>query len=112
MDSAVERPLKKEARETYLTVSKGLFIKNGYKNTSTRMIGKAMGYNQSSFYTYWKSKKDLFEEITSCVKGLTLSEACKHPVEFAMITEKILSEDGTLIKKLSELSPELLIALL
>jgi len=99
-------------RPLYLKVSKELFIKHGYMNTSIRMIGEALGYNTSNIYTYWKTKEDLFDEITECVDGLGINIACEYPVEYAMLVEKRLSEDGTLIKKLSELSPELLVAML
>lgn len=106
------RPLKKDARSRYLEAAKDLFIKNGYKGTSIRMIGSAVGYNQSNFYVYWKSKDSLFREITDCIKTESLSEACEFPVEYAMVVEKRLSSNGTLIKKLSELNPELLVSML
>lgn len=112
MEKKVGRPHKSEARTQYLKAAKELFLKNGYKNTSIRMIGKAVGYNQSNFYTYWKSKEDLFIDVIKEVDEITLTKACDHPVEFAMLVEKILSRDGTLIKKLSELSPERLLSML
>jgi len=99
-------------RESYLEKSKELFIINGYTKTSLRMIAKSVGYSVGNIYAYWKTKEELFNEITSCVKGMDLRCACDYPTEYAMVVEKMLSEKGILIKKLSELSPELLVAML
>jgi len=104
---------KENIREKYLEISRKLFLEHGYKNTSLGMISIATGYNKTNLYTYWKDgKKQLFDEIVSCVKIRSISEACEFPEEFAMVVEKKISESGKLIKALSELSPELLVSLL
>lgn len=109
------RPAKKyggDARKEYLDVAKKLFIKKGFANTYIREIGRLSGYNESNLYTYWKTKEDLFNEITACVSDMDLDSACQFPIEYAIMVEKMLSEEGTLITKLSELSPELLVSML
>lgn len=115
MNNAKGRPANKgkgETREEYLGIIKDLFIRDGYAGTTIREIGKVSGYNPSNFYAHWKDKDDVFNEITGCVADMDISAACQYPIEYAMMVEKMLSENGNLIKKLSELSPELLVSML
>lgn len=108
------RPYTKKglAREELFTAAKSLFAEHGFDGTHLKMISEKAGYNATNIYCHWKNKEDLFAELTSNVETLDIHEACDHPLEFAMVLEKKLSEDGTLIKKISELSPELLVSML
>ena len=45
-----------------------LFWRNGYENTSVRMLEKEMGINQFSIYASFGSKQGLFLESLSCYK--------------------------------------------
>jgi hypothetical protein len=105
-------PREGKARNIFLEVAKEEFIKNGFRGTKIRVIGDRTGYHFNNFYSYWKNKEEIFDEITSCVKPMTLGAACEYPVEFAMVIEKELSEEGTLVKKLSDLPPEVLVSLI
>jgi len=52
--------LKSDTRKRILVVSKKLFLKNGYRGTTTRDIAREAGITLSNLYHYYPSKDDLF----------------------------------------------------
>ena len=46
-----------------------LFWRNGYENTSTRMLEKEMGINQFSIYSSFGSKQGVFLESLKCYRS-------------------------------------------
>ena len=60
--------LKSDIRKRILTVSKKLFLKNGYRGATTRDIAQGAGITLSNLYHYYTSKDDLF---CSLVKPVT-----------------------------------------
>ncbi|MGM0218174.1 TetR/AcrR family transcriptional regulator [Enterococcus sp. AZ126] len=49
--------------QSILEIAKELFLKNGYKNTSTRDIAKAVNITQPALYYHFSNKEVLFIEI-------------------------------------------------
>ncbi len=54
------RTLKTDTRKRILDVSKKLFLKNGFRETTTRDIAREAGINLSNLYHYFASKDELF----------------------------------------------------
>ncbi len=106
----MSKQLNPELREKYKRIAKEEFLKKGYDRVSMKSISDKAGTSTCNIYTYFKSKNDIFNEIvenaTLCING-----AVDYPEEVALCIEKDLSESQTLIKKLSELQPEILISL-
>lgn len=87
-----------------------LFWRNGYENTSTRMLEKAMGINQFSMYASFGSKQGVFLESIKCYKTksneiFTKLKASQNGIEAIkdffydsiQIANKIGNEKGCLI---------------
>ncbi len=55
--------LKTDIRKRILTVSKRLFLKKGFRETTTRDIAREAGINLSNLYHYFASKDELFREL-------------------------------------------------
>lgn len=63
-------PRKKQYNEEeVIEKAMHLFWRNGYVNTSTRMLEKAMGINQFSIYSSFGSKQGVFLESLKCYKS-------------------------------------------
>jgi len=58
-----------EKRERILEVSLKLFMEKGFNQTSIEEITKLAGISKGSFYTYFKSKEDLLENIIESLIG-------------------------------------------
>jgi len=56
-------------RENILKVSLKLFMEKGFNQTSIEEITKLAGISKGSFYTYFKSKEDLLENIIESLIG-------------------------------------------
>lgn len=54
---------KQEIRDKIIEVSERLFFKNGFEDTSTREIAKAVDISVSNLYKYFENKEDIFDEI-------------------------------------------------
>ena len=54
---------KEDIRNKILTVSERMFIKNGYENTSLRMIADRSYISKSNIYRYFSSKEEIYEEL-------------------------------------------------
>ncbi len=55
--------LKTDIRKRILNVSKRLFLKKGFRETTTRDIAREAGINLSNLYHYFASKDELFQEL-------------------------------------------------
>jgi AcrR family transcriptional regulator len=60
------RKVKKhhERKKEYLEAARKLFFTKGYEQTPVEAIIKEVGLSKGSFYYYFKSKKDLLDELT------------------------------------------------
>jgi AcrR family transcriptional regulator len=64
-----------------------LFAKKGYDSTSIREIAKSVGIKESSIYSHFQSKKDIFKSIMdrynslSILTNFNLDELDKNPLE-------------------------------
>lgn len=75
---------KEYTEEVVIEKAMNLFWRNGYENTSTRMLEKEMGINQFSIYSSFESKQGLFLESIKCYKS-----------KIEAITDKLVqSENG------------------
>ena len=55
--------LKTDTRKRILNVSKKLFLKKGFRETTTRDIAHESGINLSNLYHYFASKDELFRQL-------------------------------------------------
>ncbi len=55
--------LKTDTRKRILSVSKRLFLKKGFRETTTRDIAREAGINLSNLYHYFPSKDELFRQL-------------------------------------------------
>lgn len=55
--------LKSDIRKRILVVSKKLFLKKGYRGTTTRDIAREAGVTLSNLYHYYSSKDELFCQL-------------------------------------------------
>lgn len=55
--------LKEDTRKRILTVSKRLFLKKGFRGTTTRDIARDAGITLSNLYHYYESKDELFRQL-------------------------------------------------
>jgi AcrR family transcriptional regulator len=55
--------LKTDIRKRILSESKRLFLKKGFRETTTRDIAREAGINLSNLYHYFASKDELFREL-------------------------------------------------
>lgn len=55
--------LKTDTRKRILQVSKKLFLKKGFRETTTRDIAREAGINLSNLYHYFASKDELFRQL-------------------------------------------------
>ena len=56
--------LKDELRHKILLEAQHLFLQRGYARTSLQMIADKVNISKSNLYHYFKSKEDLFYELT------------------------------------------------
>ncbi|SEP64572.1 transcriptional regulator, TetR family [Lachnospiraceae bacterium NE2001] len=54
---------KDDIQNKILTVAQRLFIKNGYENTSLKMIADRSYISKSNIYRYYRSKEDIYEAL-------------------------------------------------
>ena len=54
---------KDDIQKKILAVSERLFIKNGYENTSLKMIADKSYISKSNIYRYYKSKEEIYETL-------------------------------------------------
>ncbi len=54
---------KDDIQNKILTVAERLFIKNGYENTSLKMIAERSYISKSNIYRYYKSKEEIYETL-------------------------------------------------
>jgi AcrR family transcriptional regulator len=58
----------KQYNEQVIEKAMSLFWRNGYQNTSVRMLEKEMGINQFSIYASFGNKHGVFVESLKCYK--------------------------------------------
>ncbi|AOT69450.1 TetR/AcrR family transcriptional regulator [Geosporobacter ferrireducens] len=56
--------LKDEIRNKILDVAENLFYQNGFRDTTTRSIAKAVGISVSNLYLYYENKEAIFYGVT------------------------------------------------
>ena len=56
---------KDDIQKKILSVSERLFIKNGYENTSLKIIADRCYISKSNIYRYYKSKEEIYETLVS-----------------------------------------------
>ena len=54
---------KEDIRANILSVSENLFIRNGYEDTSLKMIAGKCNISKSNIYRYFSSKEEIYETI-------------------------------------------------
>ena len=52
-------------KDKILEISADVFAKYGYKAVSISSLLKEIGINKSTLYYYFKSKKEIFEEVVT-----------------------------------------------
>ena len=80
--------LKTDTRKRILNVSKKLFLKNGFRGTTTRDIASGAGVNLSNLYHYFASKDELFCQL---LKPATDKLETMLKVRHSIIGEDIFS---------------------
>ena len=68
---------KDDIRAKILQVSERMFIKNGYENTSLRMISDRSYISKSNIYRYFSSKEEIYETLVSSAR-----DDLKKAIEF------------------------------
>lgn len=66
-----------ERRMEFLTTAMGLFMKQGYEQTSINHIIEAVGVSKGAFYHYFKSREDLLEQVAVFVSEQALRQIQK-----------------------------------
>ena len=54
---------KDDIQNKILSVAERLFIKNGYENTSLKMIAERSYISKSNIYRYYRSKEEIYETL-------------------------------------------------
>lgn len=71
--------LKTDTRKRILDVSKRLFLKKGFRETTTRDIAREAGINLSNLYHYFASKDELFRQLLKPATDTLKAMKEKHP---------------------------------
>lgn len=77
-------------RNRILELATDLFMRQGYKQTSTRQIAKILNITQPALYFHYRNKEDLYVEVI-------LNFAEQIGEEFRTILDKDESVEGTLL---------------
>ncbi|AFQ43442.1 TetR/AcrR family transcriptional regulator [Desulfosporosinus meridiei] len=122
----MENPELKNPQDNTLSLNiieaaRQLFMENGFKGTTTKMIAKTAGVNEATLFRHFKSKEGIFLEISkeitnyshSRLKSIVQSQLSPEEMffQFGMeLYQRIVESKGVLIvaiiesKKRSELS--------
>ncbi|AXT20924.1 TetR family transcriptional regulator [Flavobacteriaceae bacterium AU392] len=73
--------LKKYNREDVLEKAMLAFWKNGFENTTSRILENEMGINQNSIYSEFKNKESLFLETLNCYEDKLKTGVLKSVIE-------------------------------
>ena len=71
--------LKADIRKRILNVSKRLFLKKGFRETTTRDIAREAGINLSNLYHYFPSKDELFRQLLKPATDTLEAMLNEHP---------------------------------
>ena len=93
--------LKDDTRKRILSVSKRLFLKKGFRDTTTRDIAREAGINLSNLYHYFSSKDELFRQLLKPATDTLEAMLTEH---HSVKGEDILSmqEEGYMEQSLEE----------
>jgi AcrR family transcriptional regulator len=58
-----KKTVQRDKKEKLLEAAVKLFVKKGYENTSLKDLAKAVGIQAPGVYYYFKSKKDILNEL-------------------------------------------------
>ena len=94
---------KDEIRSKILAVAEKMFIRNGYDNTSLRMIADKCYISKSNIYRYYQSKEEIYETLVAPAREHileTISYFAKNRYAYAGIyTKDKVMEISTLLSK-------------
>jgi AcrR family transcriptional regulator len=74
---------KRETRQHIARVSLGLFLKNGYEETTLDRIAEAAGISRRTIFSYYKSKDDIVLTLQAAAWEALLAELLTTPPETA-----------------------------
>ncbi len=88
-------------KEQILATSLELFSRNGFAGTSVRQIARGVGIRESAIYNHFRSKDEIFSEISKSFKNTTIGanilsddllEQLENPYEFLNdFSEKLIN---------------------
>ena len=94
---------KDEIRSKILAVAEKMFIRNGYDNTSLRMIADKCYISKSNIYRYYQSKEEIYETLVAPAREHileTINYFAENRYAYAGIyTEDKVVEISTLLSK-------------
>jgi AcrR family transcriptional regulator len=61
-------------QEAFLKIGEELFSRNGYKEVSIADISRAAGLGTGSFYTYFRSKQDFYDQVLDGIEARGIQE--------------------------------------
>ncbi len=79
--SGKEKNIKKQKKRKILEKAFELFRKNGYTDTKVEDITRKLGISKGSFYTYFKTKEELFCEVLESVKKSEMKKYSKVEID-------------------------------
>lgn len=95
--------IREEMRNTILQKSLLYFARNGFAGTKMSDLSRSIGIGQGTIYVYFKSKEELFQEISKIADGNQMLQQMKILVNMPITAKKkmqMLSE--TVMKRLQE----------
>ncbi len=82
-----------ETKENILNVSKKLFFKNGFKETSIRQIAKKANVTSGALYKHFKSKEDILDAIISPYTDDFIKQCEDFTLEFEVLLDQASTEE-------------------
>lgn len=121
IDSVLKNPQDNNLSTKIIEAARELFMENGFKGTTTKMIAQKAGVNEATLFRHFKSKEGIFLEMSNGIENyshtrlISILESDIPPEEmlyqFGMeLYRRIVESKGVLIvaiiesKKRSELS--------
>lgn len=121
IDSVLKNPQDNNLSTKIIEAARELFMENGFKGTTTKMIAQKAGVNEATLFRHFKSKEGIFLEMSNGIENyshtrlISILESDISPEEmfyqFGMeLYRRIVESKGVLIvaiiesKKRSELS--------
>jgi len=98
-------------KEKIVSVGEQLFLKNGFSNTSIEVITKNSKISKGNFYTYFKSKEELLEEIVQRTLSIIFTELGKDSQKEGSMVKIIENYVNLNISLANKYSPAIIISL-